>query len=382
MATNQFENSRISEGTLRRGAQHDGNALNESSAVSRDDVRDGFADPQISNMIAEGSPASQESSLQPAEGAGTKRLFSASTLLGERVRNLAGEEPGNIEELMVELTSGRIAYAVLSFGGFAGFGAKLFPVPWNALRTDRGPHEIVLDMDFGNLASAPHFDLETWPDMANQAFEKEVHGHYANLQLKGRKGNHMAKVTTMEELFLDEIRDLYDAEKQLTKALPEMAKAAASDELRNAFEEHLAQTKNQVQRLERIFDGVGAKATGKKCAAMAGLIKEGDEMASNTEETAVRDAGLIAAAQKVEHYEISGYGSARAHADLLGNAEAVRLLQETLDEEREADEKLNELAQSTINEEAASTSGNGGGAVRTTRPKTKTAGGGSSHHAH
>ena len=144
----------------------------------------------------------------------------------------------------------------------------------------------------------------------------------------------MAKVTTMEELFLDEIRDLYDAEKQLTKALPEMAKAATSEELRNAFEEHLEQTKNQVQRLERIFEGLGEKGTGKKCAAMAGLIKEGDEMASNSEETAVRDAGLIVAAQKVEHYEISGYGSARTHADLLGNAEAVRLLQETLEEEK------------------------------------------------
>ena len=192
----------------------------------------------------------------------------------------------------------------------------------------------------------------------------------------------MAKITTMEELFLDEIRDLYDAEKQLTKALPEMAKAATSEELRNAFEEHLEQTKNQVQRLERIFEGLSEKGTGKKCAAMSGLIKEGDEIASNSEDTAVRDAGLIAAAQKVEHYEISGYGSARTHADLLGNAEAVRLLEETLQEEKEADEKLNDLAQSTINEEAVGVSGNGAGAVRTRRPKTKTAGGGSSHHTH
>jgi ferritin-like metal-binding protein YciE len=185
----------------------------------------------------------------------------------------------------------------------------------------------------------------------------------------------------MDQLFLDEIRDLYDAEKQLTKALPKMAMGAASEELRMAFEDHLEQTQEHVKRLEEIFDGLGEKGAGKKCTAMQGLIKEGGELMA-MDEGALRDAGLIAAAQKVEHYEISGYGSARAHADLLGDAEAVRLLQETLDEEREADEKLNELAQSTINEEAASTSGNGGGAVRTTRPKTKTAGGGSSHHAH
>lgn len=163
----------------------------------------------------------------------------------------------------------------------------------------------------------------------------------------------MPKVATMEALFLGEIRDLYDAEKQLTKALPKMAKAASSDELRAAFEEHLMQTQGQVQRLEQIFESLGEKSSGKKCAAMAGLIKEGDEMASETVDSPVRDAGLIAAAQKVEHYEISGYGSARTHAELLGNDDAARLLQETLDEERETDEKLTELAQS-VNSEASS----------------------------
>ncbi len=171
----------------------------------------------------------------------------------------------------------------------------------------------------------------------------------------------MSKVTTMEELFIEELRDLYDAETQLTKALPKMAKAAVSEELRNAFEEHLEQTENQVERLKRIFELSSEKPTGKKCAAMAGLIKEGDEMASDTEETPVRDAGLIAAAQKVEHYEISGYGSARTHAELLGNDEAVRLLEETLREERETDERLTELAQSMINEEAVGVSNDGGG---------------------
>jgi ferritin-like metal-binding protein YciE len=169
----------------------------------------------------------------------------------------------------------------------------------------------------------------------------------------------MAKITTMEELFLDEIRDLYDAEKQLTKALPEMAKASSSDELRDAFEEHLEQTQAQIRRLERIFEAMGEKPTGKKCAAMAGLIKEGNEMVSATGDTAIRDAGLITAAQKVEHYEISGYGSARTHAGILGNDGAVRLLEETLFEEKEANERLTELARYMINDEAARGSNHG-----------------------
>ena len=170
----------------------------------------------------------------------------------------------------------------------------------------------------------------------------------------------MSNVTTMEELFIEEIRDLYDAETQLTKALPKMSKAAASDELREAFKEHLEQTRHQVERLKRIFELVGEKATGKTCAAMAGLIKEGDELVSSSDETPVRDAGLIAAAQKVEHYEISGYGSARTHAELLGNDEAVRLLGETLQEEKDTDEKLGQLAQSTINPEAVGVTHDGG----------------------
>jgi len=162
----------------------------------------------------------------------------------------------------------------------------------------------------------------------------------------------MSKVTTMEELLIEELRDLFDAELQLTKALPKMAQAAASPELKNAFEEHLIQTENQVERLRRILELSSEKATGKKCAAMAGLIKEGAAMASDTDATPIRDAGLIAAAQKVEHYEISGYGSARTHAELTGNDEAVRLLEETLREERETDEKLTKLAQNVIHEDA------------------------------
>ena len=179
----------------------------------------------------------------------------------------------------------------------------------------------------------------------------------------------MAKIATMEDLFLDEIRDLYDAERQLTKALPEMAGAAQSDELRAGFDEHLEQTEDHVERLERIFEALGEKATGKKCAAMSGLIKEGDELAGNTHEDAVRDAGLIAAAQKVEHYEIAGYGSAKIHAALLGNTDAVRLLEQTLQEEKDTNEKLTQLAQRSINTLAV-------GQSRTGHPKTSAAGGG------
>ena len=189
----------------------------------------------------------------------------------------------------------------------------------------------------------------------------------------------MAKTATMNELFLDEIRDLYDAERQLTKALPRMAKASSSDELRTAFEDHLKQTEGHVERLEEIFEALGEKGTGKKCAAMTGLIKEGEELIGEMEEGSVRDAGLIAAAQKVEHYEISGYGSARTHAQILGNSEAVSLLDETLGEEKEADTKLNDLAENTINEEAARAGGGvSGSKTRRTSappaPKTRTAG--------
>jgi ferritin-like metal-binding protein YciE len=182
----------------------------------------------------------------------------------------------------------------------------------------------------------------------------------------------MAKLSTLEELFLDEIQDLYDAEKQLTKALPKMAKAATSDELRQAFEDHLDQTRGHVERLEQVFQSLGEKVKSKKCEAMAGLVKEGDEIASNTEQTAVRDAGLIAGAQKVEHYEIAGYGSARTHAQLLGHDRIASLLEKTLGEEKETDAKLNALAQSTVNEEAASVSAGNGASSAV--PHTRTPG--------
>jgi ferritin-like metal-binding protein YciE len=184
----------------------------------------------------------------------------------------------------------------------------------------------------------------------------------------------MAKTATLNDLFLDEIRDLYDAEKQLTKALPKMAKASSSAELRTAFENHLGETEGHVQRLEEIFDSLGEKGTGKKCAAMSGLIKEGDELVQEMEAGAVRDAGLIAAAQKVEHYEISGYGSARTHAQLLGLSDAVSALDETLGEEKAAHEKLNGIAETSVNEEAASALEAEGGSKKRAGGRTRTAG--------
>lgn len=160
------------------------------------------------------------------------------------------------------------------------------------------------------------------------------------------------KVQTMEDLFLDTLRDLYDAEKQITKALPKMSKAATSDDLRAAFDEHLRVTRRQVERLEQIFKELDEKPTGKKCAGMEGLIEEGEELIEEADASFVLDAGLIGAAQRVEHYEMAGYGTARTFAQRLGHAGAARLLQQTLDEEKETDLKLSELAESVVNEEA------------------------------
>ena len=157
---------------------------------------------------------------------------------------------------------------------------------------------------------------------------------------------------SLHDLYLEELRDLYNAENQLLKALPKMARAAADETLRAAFEEHLAVTRGQVDRLDRIFKKLGVKPTGKKCVAMEGLIEEGKEMMAEDAPPAVLDAALISAAQKVEHYEIASYGCVRTYARLLGYDDAARLLQETLDEEGDADKKLTELAESVINVEA------------------------------
>jgi ferritin-like metal-binding protein YciE len=161
------------------------------------------------------------------------------------------------------------------------------------------------------------------------------------------------KMQTLRDLYIGELRDLYNAENQLIKALPKMAAAAKSEKLEAAFEEHLEQTKNHVSRLERIFERLSLNPKGKRCKAMEGLVEEGKEIIEIRPEANVLNAALIAAAQRVEHYEIAGYGCARAFATLLGENEAVELLSETLKEEKETDERLTELAINEINEEAA-----------------------------
>lgn len=155
----------------------------------------------------------------------------------------------------------------------------------------------------------------------------------------------------LRELYVGELKDLYSAENQLVKALPKMAKAASSDELRQGFEEHLEQTRGHVQRLEKIFESLDESPKGKKCAGMEGLVKEGSEAMEEDFEGALMDAALIGAAQRVEHYEIAAYGTASEFAKILGESEHVTLLEETLQEEKETDEKLTELAK-TINPKA------------------------------
>ncbi len=155
------------------------------------------------------------------------------------------------------------------------------------------------------------------------------------------------------KLFTNSLKDIYWAEKQLVKSLKKMAKAATSDDVRAAFEEHMAQTEGQVERLEKVFESMDKKAAGKKCLAMEGLIAEAGELIEETEDgTETRDVALISAAQKVEHYEIASYGTLRSLAQVLGLKEAVKLFQETLDEEKETDKVLTEIAENFVNEAA------------------------------
>ena len=162
------------------------------------------------------------------------------------------------------------------------------------------------------------------------------------------------KLDSLKKLYVEELRDLYSAENQLVKELPKMAKGASSAELKQAFEDHLEQTKEHVERLDEIFSRLDEKATGKTCKAMKGLIEEGSEMLGEDGEESVIDAGLIGAAQRVEHYEIAAYGTVRTFANLLGEEEAGDLLQQTLDEEGETDKHLSELAEAIVNAEALS----------------------------
>ena len=159
------------------------------------------------------------------------------------------------------------------------------------------------------------------------------------------------EMESLRDLYLEELKDLYSAENQIIKALPKMIKAATSPDLKAGFEEHLEQTRGQVERLEKIFKQLDESPKGKKCKGMEGLLEEGKELMEEDAEPEVLDAGLIAAAQHVEHYEIAGYGCVRTYAELLGDKNAVKLLQETLDEEKDTDQKLTMLARS-INVEA------------------------------
>jgi len=182
------------------------------------------------------------------------------------------------------------------------------------------------------------------------------------------------KLESLQDLLVDQLKDLYSAENQLVKALPKMAKAATSEELRSGFEQHLEETKNQVSRLEQICEELGVTPKGKKCAAMEGLIQEGKELMEEDAEPAVMDAGLIAAAQKVEHYEMASYGTARTWAQQLGLEEAATLLEETYEEEKATDEKLTQLAEQGVNEEAEVAVGANGGSSKGGRGKSNGAG--------
>jgi ferritin-like metal-binding protein YciE len=159
-------------------------------------------------------------------------------------------------------------------------------------------------------------------------------------------------VKNVQDLLLNELRDLYDAEKQLVKALPKMAKAASSEQLRQAIQVHLEETKIQVERLEDVFERLDTRTRGKRCEAMRGLVEEANEMMEEIKTPQVLDAALIAGAQKVEHYEIAAYGSAHALAEACGHREVAQLLDETLEEEKQADQKLNQIALSEVNPSA------------------------------
>ena len=164
----------------------------------------------------------------------------------------------------------------------------------------------------------------------------------------------MASIDSMNELFVDELRDIYDAEKRLTKAIPKLAKKASNEDLRSALEEHLQETEGQISRLEQAFEHLGERAKGKPCAGMKGIIEEGDEhVREDYEDDDLRDAVIIGSAQRVEHYEIAAYGTAIAHARLLEQDDIVQLLEESLEEEKAADARLSEIAESVVNLEAA-----------------------------
>lgn len=163
----------------------------------------------------------------------------------------------------------------------------------------------------------------------------------------------MAKIGNLKDLYIEELRDLYNAENQLVKALPKLIATTTSDELRSSLEDHLDQTKEQIERLDEVFQNLAASPKGKKCVAMEGLIQEALEIVDKDMDENVRDAAIIGACQKIEHYEIAGYGTVCTYAKLLDRDDDLDLLGQTLDEEKEADETLTDIAESAINPEAA-----------------------------
>jgi ferritin-like metal-binding protein YciE len=169
-----------------------------------------------------------------------------------------------------------------------------------------------------------------------------------------REDDIMPQTETLHEVFLEELKDVYDAEKQLTKALPKLAKAANSQELRTAFEHHLEETEGHVERLEQIFESLDEKAKGKRCKGIAGIIEEGEQVMKEDFDGSAKDAALIAGGQRAEHYEIAAYGTLTAWARAMGHTEAADLLEQTLEEEKAADQKLNQIAEGGINRDAAS----------------------------
>ena len=170
---------------------------------------------------------------------------------------------------------------------------------------------------------------------------------------KAPETTEIVEESALNELFIDELKDIYWAEKHLTKALAKLAKKSTTDELRSAIETHIEQTENQITRLDSVFESIGEKAAAKKCEAMAGLIKESEEIVESTEDGSItRDVGIISACQKVEHYEIASYGTLKTLAGVLGYTEAVELLDATLQEEKQTDEILTRVAEGAINQSA------------------------------
>jgi ferritin-like metal-binding protein YciE len=197
--------------------------------------------------------------------------------------------------------------------------------------------------------------------------------HLRQITYFGRERQTMAE-QTLKDLYIDELRDLYDAEKQLVKALPKMAAKAETEELRSGIEEHLEQTKKHAERIEQIFESLGEAVKGKKCKGMAGIVSEGREILGEEYEGALLDAAIIGAAQRVEHYEIAAYGTVREFAKLLGEEEAQSVLSQTLEEEKETDRKLTELATQINSQALESESGDDESGHSRAKPRAKTAG--------